>query len=82
MATWCRPAKAGPTTPTAAEIADGKPFTAAPLPVSKERLSTFTFAVRALEAVAARQGAVELHFTYDEEFGGEARPRLGCCKRA
>lgn len=40
--------------------------------VSKSDFASFTFAVRALEAVARpAQGAVELHFTYDEEFGGE-----------
>jgi succinyl-diaminopimelate desuccinylase len=43
--------------------------------VSKSDFSTYTFALRALEAVAKpAQGAVELHFTYDEEFGGELGP--------
>ena len=43
--------------------------------VSKCDFSTFTFALRALEAVAPPQkGSVELHFTYDEEFGGEVGP--------
>ena len=43
--------------------------------VSKCDFSTFTFARRALEAVARpAQGSVELHFTYDEEFGGEVGP--------
>jgi len=43
--------------------------------VSKCDFSTFTFAVRALEAVCKpSRGNVELHFTYDEEFGGEAGP--------
>jgi succinyl-diaminopimelate desuccinylase len=43
--------------------------------VSKCDFSTFTFAVRALEAVAKpSKGSVELHFTYDEEFGGELGP--------
>jgi len=43
--------------------------------VSKSDFSTFTFAVRALEAVARpAKGAVELHFTYDEEFGGLLGP--------
>jgi len=43
--------------------------------VSKSDFATFTWAVRALEAVAKpSQGAVELHFTYDEEFGGELGP--------
>ena len=43
--------------------------------VSKCDFSTYTFAVRALEAVARPvQGSVELLFTYDEEFGGEVGP--------
>jgi succinyl-diaminopimelate desuccinylase len=43
--------------------------------VSKCDFSTFTFALRALEAVAPpKKGSVELHFTYDEEFGGEVGP--------
>jgi succinyl-diaminopimelate desuccinylase len=43
--------------------------------VSKCDFSSFTFALRALEAVAKpTKGSVELHFTYDEEFGGELGP--------
>ena len=43
--------------------------------VSKSDFSTYTFAVRALEAVAKpTHGSVELLFTYDEEFGGEVGP--------
>jgi succinyl-diaminopimelate desuccinylase len=43
--------------------------------VSKSDFSTYTFAVRALEAVARpTHGSVELLFTYDEEFGGEVGP--------
>ena len=43
--------------------------------VSKSDFSTFTFAVRALESLARPlKGGVELHFTYDEEFGGEVGP--------
>ena len=43
--------------------------------VSKSDFASFTFAVRALEALAIPlHGAVELHFTYDEEFGGELGP--------
>jgi succinyl-diaminopimelate desuccinylase len=43
--------------------------------VSKGDFASFTFAVRALESLdAALKGAVELHFTYDEEFGGELGP--------
>ena len=43
--------------------------------VSKSDFSTFTFATRALESLKAPlKGGVELHFTYDEEFGGELGP--------
>lgn len=43
--------------------------------VSKCDFATFTFAVRAIEAVCKpTRGAIELHFTYDEEFGGELGP--------
>ena len=61
--------------PYGAEIVNGKMYGRATA-VSKSDFSTFTFAVRALEAAfAARlKGAVELHFTYDEEFGGELGP--------
>ena len=60
--------------PYGAEIEDGKMYGRATA-VSKSDFSTFTFAVRALEAVARpTQGAVDLHFTYDEEFGGLLGP--------
>ena len=43
--------------------------------VSKSDFATFTFAVRALESLGVPlHGGVELHFTYDEEFGGEMGP--------
>ena len=43
--------------------------------VSKSDFGTFSFAVRALESLQAKlKGGVELHFTYDEEFGGELGP--------
>ena len=43
--------------------------------VSKSDFSTFTFATRALESLGlSLKGSVELHFTYDEEFGGEVGP--------
>jgi len=46
--------------------------------VSKSDFATYTFALRALAALPEgqrpTQGAVELHFTYDEEFGGELGP--------
>ena len=60
--------------PYGAEIVDGKMYGRATA-VSKSDFASFTFAVRALEAVAQpTRGAVELHFTYDEEFGGELGP--------
>ena len=43
--------------------------------VSKSDFASYTFAVRALESLKAPlKGTVELHFTYDEEFGGELGP--------
>jgi acetylornithine deacetylase/succinyl-diaminopimelate desuccinylase-like protein len=43
--------------------------------VSKSDFATYAFAVRALESLGTRlAGGVELHFTYDEEFGGELGP--------
>jgi succinyl-diaminopimelate desuccinylase len=43
--------------------------------VSKSDFATYAFALRALiETGAARGGAVELHFTYDEEAGGLLGP--------
>lgn len=60
--------------PYGGEVANGKIYGRAAA-VSKCDFSTFAFAVRALEAVARpTRGAVELHFTYDEEFGGEVGP--------
>ncbi|MBK7315743.1 M20 family metallopeptidase [Candidatus Aalborgicola defluviihabitans] len=60
--------------PYGGEIADGKIYGRAAA-VSKCDFSTYTFAVRALEAVAKpTHGSVELLFTYDEEFGGEVGP--------
>ena len=60
--------------PYGGEIDDGKLYGRAAA-VSKSDFATYTFAVRALEALAAPlQGGVELHFTYDEEFGGELGP--------
>jgi succinyl-diaminopimelate desuccinylase len=60
--------------PYGGEIVDGKLYGRAAA-VSKCDFSTFTFAVRALEAAGGPlKGAVELHFTYDEEYGGELGP--------
>ena len=60
--------------PYGGEVVDGKMYGRATA-VSKSDFSSFTFALRALEAVCKpKAGAVELHFTYDEEFGGEVGP--------
>ncbi|MES2189949.1 MAG: ArgE/DapE family deacylase [Pseudomonadota bacterium] len=60
--------------PYGGEIVDGKLYGRASA-VSKSDFASFTFAVRAIEALALPlKGAVELHFTYDEEFGGEMGP--------
>jgi len=64
--------------PYGGEVVDGKIYGRAAA-VSKCDFSTFTFATRALEAVSAAsgqalKGQLELHFTYDEEFGGEMGP--------
>ncbi|HYN61095.1 MAG TPA: M20/M25/M40 family metallo-hydrolase [Rubrivivax sp.] len=70
--------------PYGGEVVDGKLYGRASA-VSKCDFSTYTFAVRALESLKAPlepggqplarlRGGVELHFTYDEEFGGELGP--------
>jgi succinyl-diaminopimelate desuccinylase len=60
--------------PYGGEVADGKLYGRASA-VSKSDFATYTFALRALESLQAKlAGAVELHFTYDEEFGGELGP--------
>ena len=60
--------------PYGGEIEDGKIYGRASA-VSKCDFATYTFAMRALEAVCQPQkGSVELLFTYDEEFGGEVGP--------
>ncbi|MBU1359559.1 MAG: ArgE/DapE family deacylase [Gammaproteobacteria bacterium] len=60
--------------PYGGEIDDGRLYGRAAA-VSKSDFASFTFALRALEAVARpSKGSVELHFTYDEEFGGLLGP--------
>lgn len=64
--------------PYGGAIVDGKLYGRASA-VSKSDFASYTFAVRALEALAEVQplnlnGGIELHFTYDEEFGGELGP--------
>ncbi|MEB0056006.1 MULTISPECIES: M20 family metallopeptidase [unclassified Variovorax] len=60
--------------PYGGEVDDGSIYGRATA-VSKSDFASFTFATRALEAVARpSKGTVELHFTYDEEFGGLLGP--------
>ena len=64
---WTRP-------PHGAVIEDGYLYGRAAA-VSKSDFATYVFALRALEALAVPLvGGVELHFTYDEEFGGLLGP--------
>jgi acetylornithine deacetylase/succinyl-diaminopimelate desuccinylase-like protein len=64
---WSKP-------PYGAVIEDGYVYGRAAA-VSKSDFATFIFAARALEAAGAPlKGALELHFTYDEEFGGLLGP--------
>jgi len=60
--------------PYSGEVVDGKLYGRASA-VSKSDFASYTFALRAIEALGMPlKGAVELHFTYDEEFGGELGP--------
>ncbi|MFW2355568.1 M20/M25/M40 family metallo-hydrolase [Hydrogenophaga sp.] len=60
--------------PYGGEIADGRIYGRATA-VSKGDIASFTFAIRALESLGAKlAGGVELHVTYDEEYGGEVGP--------
>lgn len=63
--------------PYGGDIVNGKLYGRAAA-VSKSDFATYTFALRALDALRERgtafKGGVELHFTYDEEFGGELGP--------
>ncbi len=60
--------------PYGAEIVDGWMYGRG-VAVSKSDFATYAFALLALEQVIAPQrGTVELHFTYDEETGGEIGP--------
>ena len=60
--------------PYGADIVDGKLYGRASA-VSKSDFASYTFAVRALEALGLPlKGGIELLFTYDEEFGGELGP--------
>ncbi|MFN3861473.1 MAG: M20/M25/M40 family metallo-hydrolase [Roseateles sp.] len=65
---------AAPGGSPAPRLVDGKLYGRAAA-VSKSDFATYTFALLALKnAGLPLKGAVELHFTYDEEFGGELGP--------
>ncbi len=60
--------------PYGGQVVDGRLYGRAAA-VSKCDFTTYLHAVRALEASGAPlRGAIELHFTYDEEFGGLLGP--------
>jgi acetylornithine deacetylase/succinyl-diaminopimelate desuccinylase family protein len=60
--------------PYGGEIVDGRMYGRG-VAVSKSDFATYAFALRALRDTALPlAGTVELHFTYDEEFGGELGP--------
>ncbi len=60
--------------PYGGEIVDGALYGRASA-VSKSDFATYLFAVQALESLGIPlRGRIELHFTYDEEFGGELGP--------
>jgi hypothetical protein len=74
MATWCRRATAGPTRPTAPRSSTAS-STAAPRPSARATSPpTPSRCARSKALGLPLKGAVELHFTYDEEFGGELGP--------
>ena len=63
--------------PYGGEVKDGRMYGRG-VAVSKSDIASFTFALDALKAAekagAKLNGTVELHFTYDEEFGGLVGP--------
>ena len=59
--------------PYGAEVVDGWMYGRGAA-VSKSDFATYAFALMALEAAKPSRGTVELHFTYDEEVGGEIGP--------
>ncbi|MSQ54102.1 MAG: M20/M25/M40 family metallo-hydrolase [Betaproteobacteria bacterium] len=61
--------------PYGAVVRDGRMYGRG-VAVSKSDFATYTYALLALRAAgAARRGAVELHFTFDEEAGGAIGPK-------
>jgi succinyl-diaminopimelate desuccinylase len=61
--------------PYGAEIRDGRMYGRG-VAVSKSDFATYAFALMALKRSGAKlKGAIELHFTYDEEAGGAIGPK-------
>lgn len=81
-ATWSRrakdvvaPGEGWTTDPYGAEIRDGWMYGRG-VAVSKSDFATYSFALKALKNAGARlAGTVDLHFTYDEEAGGQIGPQ-------
>ncbi len=61
--------------PYGGEIANGAMYGRG-VAVSKSDFATYAFALLALRAQEVKHGAVELHFTYDEEAGGTIGPKF------
>lgn len=59
--------------PYGAEVRDGW-MVGRGVAVSKSDFATYAFALLALEHAGLGRGTIELHFTYDEESGGEIGP--------
>lgn len=60
--------------PYGGAVVDGRLYGRAAA-VSKSDFATYSFALRALKELGLPlRGGIELHFTYDEEFGGELGP--------
>jgi acetylornithine deacetylase/succinyl-diaminopimelate desuccinylase family protein len=72
------PPGAGWTKPPYDGVVENGRMYARGVAVSKSDIATFTYALEALRHAATQgmplNGTVELHFTYDEEFGGLAGP--------
>jgi acetylornithine deacetylase/succinyl-diaminopimelate desuccinylase-like protein len=65
----------GWTYPPYGGVVDGGHIYGRATAVSKGDFATYVFAARALESLGVElKGALELHFTYDEEFGGLLGP--------
>ena len=82
MATWCRRVWDGGSIPTALTVEDsphGPVMYGRGVAVSKSDFATYAWTLLALQAAAGQGaklgGTLELHFTYDEEIGGDVGPK-------